>query len=51
MASYGKFKIEWKNFFLGFGAMAVCLVLPGISGVFSSIIEKIRNALPFGKQS
>ena len=46
--AYGKFKIEWKNFFLGFGTMALCLILPVISGFFSSIIENIRNALPFG---
>jgi hypothetical protein len=49
--AYGKIRIDWKQFFMGFGALALCLVLPGISGVFSNMIETVRNALPFGKTS
>lgn len=46
--TYGKFKLDWKNFFLGFGAMAVALILPGISSLFTSFIDMIRSKMPWG---
>ena len=45
-----RLKFDAKNFFLGFGAMFLCLIIPVISDVFISIVTKVRDALPFSKK-
>lgn len=45
-----RFRFEAKNFFLGFGVMAVCLLLPVIGDFFIDLITGIRDSLPWSKK-
>ena len=45
-----RFKFDAKNFFLGFGAMFVGLVLPMIGDTLIDIVTKVRDSLPWSKK-
>ena len=40
-----RFNFEWKNFLLGFGAMALALCLPVISEPFINLTSAIRSKI------
>ena len=45
-----RFRFDTKNFFIGFGAMLVCLILPVIGDMFIDLVAKIRDNLPWSKK-
>lgn len=49
--SYGRFKFDSKNFFLGLGTMFIALLLPIISEPLINLITGIRDVLPWSKKS
>lgn len=45
-----RFRFDSKNFFLGFGVMAICLLLPVVGNLFIDLITNIRDSLPWSKK-
>jgi len=43
-------RIDWKSFFIGFGAMFIALVLPYVGDMFINVVTKVRDSLPFSKK-
>ena len=45
-----RFRFDAKNFFMGFGALLVGMVLPVIGNALINVVSKIRDSLPWSKK-